>query len=141
MHFESLIARAKQLGVHENFRVLGIVSLDELQSLMLNSIALINPSNFEGWSTTVEESKSLGLSIVLSDIPVHVEQAPPMARYFKAGSAEDLADKMAAAAHEYDPSVAKQARGLARENLPERIRKFGRVFEEIAVGAIMDLKR
>src|SRR6185437_15862445 len=71
-HFKQLMARVTALGVEDNFRVLGVVTLPELQSLMLNAIALINPSYFEGWSTTVEESKSLGLPIILSDIPVHI---------------------------------------------------------------------
>lgn len=139
-HFESLVARAKHLGVDENFRVLGVVSLDKLQSLMLNAIALINPSNFEGWSTSVEEAKSFGLSVILSDISVHIEQAPPMGRYFKAGSAEDLANQMAAAIREHDPGDAKQAREIAAKMLPERIKKFGSVFEEIAMDAIVNMK-
>ena len=57
----------------------------------------------------------------------------------KAGSAKDLADKMVAAVRECDPEVAKQARDLAREELPGRIRKFGRVFQDITLGAIMDV--
>jgi glycosyltransferase involved in cell wall biosynthesis len=130
-HFERLMARAKELGLEDSFRVLGIVSLPELQSLMLNAISLINPSNFEGWSTTVEESKSLGLPIILSDIPVHVEQAPVLGRYFKAGSAEALAQAMQSAMREHDPAVAAQAREAAAAALPERIRKFGQTYEAI----------
>ncbi len=42
---------------------------------MLCSTALINPSQFEGWSTTVEEAKSLGVKMLLSDLEVHKEQA------------------------------------------------------------------
>ena len=40
-----------------------------------NCIALINPSFFEGWSTTVEEAKSLGTKMILSNIKLHLEQA------------------------------------------------------------------
>jgi glycosyltransferase involved in cell wall biosynthesis len=131
-----LMTRAKELGIEDSFRVLGVVTLPELQALMLNSLALINPSNFEGWSTTVEESKSLGLPIILSDIPVHLEQAPPLGRYFRANSAEDLADLMLAAMRDYDPTVAAKAREEAASNLPERIQRFGRAYEEIASRAI-----
>lgn len=140
-HFERLMARAKQLGVEDHFRALGIVALPELQSLMLNAIALVNPSNFEGWSTSVEESKSLGLSIILSDIPVHIEQAPPLGRYFKTGSAEDLADALAAAVREHDPDLAGRSRAVAAEQLPARINQFGKTYEEIAIGAVMDAGR
>lgn len=138
LHFERLMARAKHLGVSQNFRALGVVPLSELQSLMLNAIALINPSNFEGWSTTVEESKSLGLPIVLSDIPVHIEQAPPLGRYFKAGSAEDLADALVAAVREHDPTSAQQTREQAANELPVRISQFGSAYQEIAIAAISE---
>jgi glycosyltransferase involved in cell wall biosynthesis len=140
-HFDSLMALVKQKGVDEDFRVLGVVPLDDLQSLMLNAIALINPSNFEGWSTTVEESKSLGLSIILSDISVHIEQSPLMGLYFKAGSAEDLADKMVEAVRIHDPTVALQARELALEQQLARIRNFGSVFQGIALDAIRQVQR
>ncbi|TIN29445.1 hypothetical protein [Mesorhizobium sp.] len=34
---------------------------------------LLKPSHIEGWSTTVEEAKSLGTPMLLSDIPLHRE--------------------------------------------------------------------
>ena len=43
---------------------------------MYHSIALINPSKFEGRSSTVEQGKSMGEKIILSTIPVHKEQKP-----------------------------------------------------------------
>lgn len=134
-----LVAKAKHLGVYEHFRILGVVSLDELNSLMLNAIALINPSNFEGWSTSVEEAKSLGLRMLLSDIPVHIEQAPPMGSYFKSNAAEDLADKMISALDEYDPRSVIQARERAIAELPKRIKSFGKAYESIAMDAIRDV--
>lgn len=135
-HFDRLMAKVKELGVEDGFRVLGVVTLPELQALMLNAISLINPSNFEGWSTTVEESKSLGLPIILSDIPVHLEQAPVFGRYFKANSAEDLAEIMQLAMREYDSAATVKSREIAALALPERIRQFGKAYEEIAYGAI-----
>jgi glycosyltransferase involved in cell wall biosynthesis len=138
MHFERLMIRVRELGIEDSFRVLGMVTLPELQSLMLNALSLINPSNFEGWSTTVEESKSLGLPIILSDIPVHQEQAPLLGRYFKAGSADDLAETMLAAMREHDPAVGAESREAAALALPARIRQFGKTYEEIVSAAIMD---
>jgi len=41
---------------------------------MKKSIAIIQPSLFEGWSTVVEDAKSLGKNIIVSDINVHIEQ-------------------------------------------------------------------
>jgi glycosyltransferase involved in cell wall biosynthesis len=89
--FESLLARIKELNVGNCFIPLGLVSSDDLAALMLHSSAIINPSLFEGWSTTVEEAKSLGKQVVLSDIPVHREQNPPLANYFLPDDANGLA--------------------------------------------------
>jgi glycosyltransferase involved in cell wall biosynthesis len=49
---------------------------------MAKTLAVINPSKFEGWSSSVEEAKSFGKKIILSSIPVHLEQAPSNAFYF-----------------------------------------------------------
>lgn len=90
-YFEELMARAKDLALTECFYTLGIVPANDLAALMLHSSAIINPSLFEGWSTTVEEAKSLGKQVVLSDIPVHREQNPPFANYFLPNDANALA--------------------------------------------------
>ena len=58
---------------------------------MIHSAAVINPSLFEGWSTTVEEAKALDLNIILSDIPVHREQNPDRSIFFNARDPEQLA--------------------------------------------------
>ena len=57
-------------------RYLGVVPLDDVYKLNANCLCLINPSYFEGWSTTVEEAKSFGTPTILSNIPVHKEQLP-----------------------------------------------------------------
>ena len=56
-YFSSLMEYAKECGVLDNFRVLGPVPFDHLIGLMRHAIAFINPSKFEGLSTTVEEAK------------------------------------------------------------------------------------
>ncbi|MEQ1667697.1 MAG: glycosyltransferase, partial [Sulfuriferula sp.] len=90
-YFELLMARAKKLNVSESFYPLGLVPANDLTALMLHSSAIINPSFFEGWSTTIEEAKSLGKPVVLSDIPVHHEQNPSLANFFLPNDANELA--------------------------------------------------
>lgn len=63
-------------GAGANFRFLGSVDHALVQALMIGANALLNPSRFEGWSTTVEEAKAVGTPTLLSDLPVHREQAP-----------------------------------------------------------------
>jgi glycosyltransferase involved in cell wall biosynthesis len=90
-YFETLISRAKKLKVQNNFRHLGVVPTSDLVGLMRDAVAIINPSFFEGWSTSVEEAKSLGKRVLLSDIPVHREQAPARGSYFLPSDADALA--------------------------------------------------
>lgn len=56
--------------------MLGVVTYEEVFSLIKFSKAVINPSLFEGWSSTVEECKSVGKNMILSDLSVHKEQYP-----------------------------------------------------------------
>ena len=65
-----------------SIKILGKIKYIEVLSLMKSSLAVINPSYFEGWSSSVEESKSMGKKIILSDIAVHREQKPPNAIFF-----------------------------------------------------------
>ena len=53
------------------------------------SKAVINPSLFEGWSSTVEECKSVEKNMILSDLDVHKEQYPN-ATFFERNSVESL---------------------------------------------------
>jgi len=93
-HFEQLMAKVGELGLMESFRVLGVVPYGDLVSLMHHSLAVINPSLFEGWSTTVEESKAINKTILLSDIPVHREQNPAAGLFFDPVSGKELAQLM-----------------------------------------------
>ncbi|MDB5141268.1 MAG: hypothetical protein JWR12_3184 [Mucilaginibacter sp.] len=69
-------------GLSDNILLLGLIPYQEVLVLIRICIALINPSLFEGWSSTVEEAKSTGKKILLSDIPIHREQKPPNGIYF-----------------------------------------------------------
>ena len=56
---------------------------------------IIQPSFFEGWSTSIEDSKALGRPLVCSDIPVHREQVPDALGFFDPMKPEILADLLA----------------------------------------------
>ena len=51
-------------------------------SLIYYSLAVINPSLFEGWSSTVEQAKAYNKKIILSNISVHREQKPKYSYFF-----------------------------------------------------------
>lgn len=89
-HFDRLMLRARFLEVEDCFKVLGVVPYKDTQALMAHSVAVINPSRFEGWSTTVEEAKTLGCRLILSNLAVHREQSPECGRYFDPDDAKGL---------------------------------------------------
>jgi glycosyltransferase involved in cell wall biosynthesis len=93
-YFELLMKYARQKNVVNNFRVLGIVPYEDMLGIMRSSIAVINPSLSEGWSTSVEEARSLGLPTILSNIDVHKEQNPFMSTFFDPNSPENLATQL-----------------------------------------------
>jgi glycosyltransferase involved in cell wall biosynthesis len=90
LHYAELQARVAELGLEDNFRFLGMVSRTQLVALMRTCSALLNPSLCEGWSTTVEEARTLGVPMLLSDLRVHREQMADAATYFDPHSAESL---------------------------------------------------
>ena len=49
----------EEKGLRDNYKYIGIVSEKELWSLMHYSLAVINPSEFEGWNTSVMQAKAL----------------------------------------------------------------------------------
>lgn len=93
-HFSELKAMIGESGLDHNFKILGVIPYGDLLSLMHNSLAVINPSLFEGWSSTVEETKALEKTIILSNLPVHIEQAPRKGVFFDPLNPHDLADKL-----------------------------------------------
>jgi glycosyltransferase involved in cell wall biosynthesis len=84
----------KENGLEDNFRFLGFIDRGEQLQLMKNSIAIVQPSLFEGWSTVVEDTKALNHVIVLSDIPLHREQIKDNCVFFDPMDKIALADKL-----------------------------------------------
>lgn len=111
-HFRDLMERFRTSGVEECFRVLGIVPYGDLLSLMRHSLAVINPSLCEGWSTTVEEAKALDKAVLLSDIAVHREQNPAKGIFFDPRNANELAERMKTHSEAHEPFAGK-SNGMA----------------------------
>jgi len=112
-HGAALTAQANMLGVADRFLRLGSIPYAQVGALLRDCTALLNPSRFEGWSTTVEEAKAAGTPMLLSDLRVHHEQAGDQARYFSvddaAGLAALLASTLADPPSRPDPMVAAAA--------------------------------
>lgn len=135
-YFGQLMQQVQQLGVEDNFRVLGLVPYEDLAALMHAALAVINPSLFEGWSTSVEEAKSLGLQVLLSDIPVHREQAPERGHYIDPRNPEPLAQALWQTLSSYSIATELKHRAAAEKNLVERFSNFGAQFQAISLETI-----
>ena len=92
-HFPRLQRLIEENDLGRNFLLLGLIPHSHIPALMRTCSALINPSTFEGWSTTVEEAKAVGTPMILSSLRVHREQSE-QAIFFDPYSPDQLAEIM-----------------------------------------------
>lgn len=114
-------------------RILGLIDYEEMIILLKHSIAVINPSFFEGWSSIVEECKSLGKNMLLSDIAVHKEQNPSNSYYFNPNNVDDISDLL-----EYHVNNKKAVMKIFNElefnvNIKNRTKEFAENYQSIIV--------
>lgn len=135
-YFEQLMQYAKDQDVLDVFRVLGVVPYSDVVAFIKNSVAVMNPSLFEGWHTAVEEAKSLGKRVILSDIPVHREQNPTEGIYFDPQNPVALADAMQKVWMDSECISHNRLVMRAREELDTRQYKFAKNYETIVLDVI-----
>lgn len=88
------MSEIKKKKLESYFVYLGRVPYADLICLIDKSHSVINPSFFEGWSTSVEEAKILNKIVILSNIKVHKEQNPKMSYYFDPKNSNELSKKI-----------------------------------------------
>lgn len=93
-YFSSIEKYIRDNFLEENIRILGHIPKDDIIALLDNCQAMIQPSLFEGWNTSIEEAKALNKYMILSDLSLHKEQASCNALLFKKDSVESLADSI-----------------------------------------------
>jgi putative glycosyltransferase len=108
-------------NLKDNIKLLGLVDYEDVFALIKFSKAVINPSLFEGWSSTVEECKSVGKNMILSDLDVHKEQYPN-AVFFKRDSIESLKEVLKFYKIENKSNV---------EPLEARTKKFANIYVSV----------
>lgn len=131
--FPSLMDKVARYGLQKYFRPLGIVPYSDVVALMRYSVAMINPSLFEGWSTSVEEAKAMGKKIILSDIAVHREQNPERGFYFEANDHNALAKQMIAVAQQHNEAEEAIQQEKAQINLIRSMENFAKRYEKIVL--------
>lgn len=91
-----VLQQIAKAGVADLVIPLGLVPYPDLIALLRCAALVIQPSRMEGWSTTVQDAKSLGRPLACSDIAVLQEQAPNAIGFFPCDGAGQLADLLAA---------------------------------------------
>lgn len=122
-HYQELQALVVSRGLTDCFRFLGMIPRPDVVALIRACAAVINPSRFEGWSTTVEEGRILGAPMLLSDLRVHREQVGDSAVFFDPDSPEQLADALADFPHVPDAGRRLDERS-ALDVSQRRVRQF-----------------
>lgn len=127
-----------ELDLRAQCRVLGFVPHEDVLALMRAAVAVLNPSLFEGWSTSVEEAKALGAPILLSDLAVHREQAPPreQCRYFDPREPAAIAQALEGAWNEWLPGPRPERELQARATIAVRRRAYGEHFVTVATTTV-----
>lgn len=128
-HYRALESSVNSRGLASNFRFMGMLPRQHVFELMRACTALINPSLSEGWSSTVEEAKSLGVPMLLSNLRVHLEQAKDCARFFDPQKPEQLASLIASHKHASSLSRLDLARSAMAES-KNRVKQFALDFSD-----------
>jgi len=90
-HPQKVLDLVKTYQLENRFIYLGLIPSQYILPLMKLSIGVVNPSFFEGWSTTVEEAKAVGAPLILSDLPIHREQTEEKSIYFQPSQPKNIA--------------------------------------------------
>jgi len=91
-HFPSLMQQLERDGIQGRVHILGMIPKLQQITLLKNSIALIQPTLFEGTpgGLAVFDALALGVRCVVSDIAVNQELDEPLVTFFCANDADSL---------------------------------------------------
>ncbi len=78
-------------SLEDSISLLGIISRNDQLALMKHSQAVLQPSLFEGWSTVIEDARSLQVPVVASNLNVNIEQLGEDGLYFDPHNPDELA--------------------------------------------------
>jgi glycosyltransferase involved in cell wall biosynthesis len=130
--FDKFLQDSHLLGIRENIAILGMIPRTDQLQLMRSSIAVIQPSLFEGWSTVVEDTRALGKKIILSDLDVHVEQRHPDSLFFTRSSVGSLSAAMRDTWNSGMPGPEANRENLSRSETSKLVMNLGECFMSIA---------
>ena len=123
-HFKDLMITIKQNRLNKNYIYLGTLPFIDVMSLIYHSKAILNPSFFEGWSSTVEQAKAYNKKIILSKISVHFEQKPDKAIFFDPKNSKNLSKILIQVLEEKKPKIRNVSFKRNQKKLSLKIEKY-----------------
>lgn len=137
-YMSTLLGKIAEYGLEGRVKILGFVSGAERDALFRCCKALLQPSRFEGWNTSIEDAKAIGRPVIASGLDVNREQLPEAFGFFDLDDAAGLADLIARAdSLPAGPDAEREAAALAtaRSQLVEIGRQLHAICEEAAARA------
>lgn len=131
-YFAELKAILTALDIQDQVHILGTIAREDQIQLLRGASAVVHPSLFEGWSTVVEDCRPLGKPLFLTDIDVHLEQAPEHGVFFEAGNPSSLVEAILSHRGKLEPTHGTSQENKAREEASRRIQLFGLQLLKIA---------
>ncbi len=125
-HFSELSTYLLSAGIAEDVHILGMVPREDQWQLYRGAKIILQPSLFEGWSTSVEEARCLGKPILLSDIPVHREQLSETGFFFEPTNSVALAELIVGIWDKLPDGIDLESERMANQENPVRLQSFGR---------------
>jgi glycosyltransferase involved in cell wall biosynthesis len=130
-YFKQLQAHIDNLGLTQRIHFLGYIPKMYQIAIMRNSLALIQPTLFEGspGGAAVEDAVALGVPVVLSDISVNNAVEGDNIIFFIAHNADDLALKMQVM---LEQKIQRPSNVILLDQAGRRVERFSsRLFEAI----------
>lgn len=134
--FSGLLQEISKLDIRDCVAFLGVLPRDHVFQLMRQSVAVLNPSLFEGFGMTVDEARCLGKATLLSDIGPHREQNPPRGVFFDPLDEKNLAECMLQIWTQNTAGPARESEKAHRLTADERMRHYADSFMEIVAQAL-----
>jgi glycosyltransferase involved in cell wall biosynthesis len=131
--YKSLMNYITENELSDVVRSLGFISREDQIQLYRSATCILQPSLFEGWSTSVEEGKMLKKFFIASDIDVHKEQITNGV-FFNKLDPEDLAVKVENAFEE------NKSKAFNEETEAREILAYQNRFPEIAKSYLVGIK-
>ncbi len=78
-------------NLHDQISFLGVIPRKDQIQIMKHAQAVLQPSLFEGWSTVIEDAKSLQVPVIASNLKVNIEQLGDQGLYFEPHNHNQLA--------------------------------------------------